>query len=373
MSKDRLLDPQMWWHHLLSDPLAAIADAYRAMMDWGLLDVSALWRQFYDDAVPVTDLHWRSVLIYVIGCSVFFILLVRNKRVVSSFRSFGRAILPQEVTASESFKIDVQFYIATLLKIPQIMKIGGMLLLVSVQQHLVSYNLYHLPVLHYASDAIAGLAHWARVLVAYAVALIAFEFGYYWAHRWSHKSRLLWQFHKVHHYSRQLNLLTGIKHHPFDDLLQGAVAGLTMVFAMSLFFDHVSPHPSDNLSEPYWLALAVSSTTTVLNRFSHTHIGFSLGRTLDRVFVTPAVHTLHHSRGFQDANYGNFISIWDVAFGTFRAHETGSKVNVGISEFDDDHYRNLVHLLLEPCVDALRLLRLWPTPRRSAVGVPGRS
>jgi sterol desaturase/sphingolipid hydroxylase (fatty acid hydroxylase superfamily) len=284
-----------------------------------------------------------------------------------------RSLLPREVTASKSFRIDVQFYLATLLKLPQIMQIGGLLLLVSVQQHLVSSNLYQLPVLHYASDAVAGLPHWARVLIAYAVALIAFEFGSYWAHRWSHKSRLLWQFHKVHHYSRQLNLLTGIKHHPFDDLFQGAVAGLAVVFAMSLFFDHVNARPADNLSEPYWLALAVSSTNTVLNRFSHTHIAFSLGRRLDRMFVTPAIHILHHSRDFQDTNYGNFISIWDVAFGTFRAHETGSKVNIGIDEFDDDHYRNLAQLLLEPCTDALRVLRLWPASPRPTVGVPGNS
>jgi sterol desaturase/sphingolipid hydroxylase (fatty acid hydroxylase superfamily) len=367
MDKERLLDPQMWWHRLLSDPSAAIAEAYGAMRDKGVLDVSALWRQFYDDTVSATDLNWHNLLIYVTGCVVLYVLLVRSKRVVASVPSFLRAFLPKEVTASKSFRIDVQFYVATLLKLPQVMKIGGLLLLVSVQQHVAASNLHQLPMLHLVSDAIAGLPQWTRLVLAYVVGVTAFEFGYYWAHRLSHKSRLLWQFHKVHHYSRQLNLLVGIKHHPFDDLFVWGTAGLTMVFAMSLFFDHVGPPVAGYLSEPYWLAFAVSSTNNAINRFTHSHVRFSLGRRLDRVLVTPAIHILHHSRDFQDTNYGNLLSVWDVAFGTFRAHEAGSKVNIGINELDDSHYRHIVQLLVEPCVDALRLLRLWPAARRPAV------
>jgi sterol desaturase/sphingolipid hydroxylase (fatty acid hydroxylase superfamily) len=364
---NQIVDLQLLFDRLLKDPGAAIAGAFHAMRDKGFLDVTALWRQFYDESVAATDLNWRNLLIYLIGCAVFYLYCVRKKRAIAAASQFARFLLPREVTASRSFRIDVQFYLATLLKLPQLMKVGGFLLLLSLQQRLVSAELHQLPLLHAASQAIAPLPQWARLILAYVIALLAFEFGYYWAHRLMHKSRLLWQFHKVHHYSRQLNLLVGIRHHPFDDLIVWGIAGLTMVVALCLFFDDVNPRATGFLTEPYWLAFAVLSMNTVLNRFTHTHLGFSLGRALDRVLISPAIHILHHSRDFQDTNYGNFISIWDVAFGTFRAHEPGTKVNVGISEFDDDHYNNIVQLLFEPCVDALKLLRLWPASRESAI------
>jgi sterol desaturase/sphingolipid hydroxylase (fatty acid hydroxylase superfamily) len=63
--------------------------------------------------------------------------------------------------------------------------------------------------------------------------------------------------------------------------------------------------------------------------FLHANVDIGYGP-LDRVFVSPRVHRLHHAMrsDLHDQNYGVYLSIWDTIFGTFRqvpdrAIETG--------------------------------------------------
>src|SRR5206468_1712925 len=50
------------------------------------------------------------------------------------------------------------------------------------------------------TEAVGGLPVWARVIASLVVA----EVGFYWGHRWSHESPLLWRFHAVHHSAEHL-------------------------------------------------------------------------------------------------------------------------------------------------------------------------
>ncbi|MEM6481801.1 MAG: sterol desaturase family protein, partial [Pseudomonadota bacterium] len=54
---------------------------------------------------------------------------------------------------------------------------------------------------------------WSIVLVV----LIA-DIAYYWEHRIAHQVRLLWTQHAVHHSSRDMNMVTGIRFGPFEGL-----------------------------------------------------------------------------------------------------------------------------------------------------------
>ena len=47
----------------------------------------------------------------------------------------------------------------------------------------------------------------------------------------------------------------------------------------------------------------------------HSHIWISFGR-LERVFISPAQHQIHHSVGNSNANLGSIFSVWDGLLGT---------------------------------------------------------
>ena len=51
----------------------------------------------------------------------------------------------------------------------------------------------------------------ARGIMLWLVALLAFDFCYYWAHRFGHEVSVLWASHAVHHQSEDYNLSTALR------------------------------------------------------------------------------------------------------------------------------------------------------------------
>ncbi|HWI87359.1 MAG TPA: sterol desaturase family protein, partial [Sphingomonas sp.] len=60
--------------------------------------------------------------------------------------------------------------------------------------------------------AVGSLPFALRLLLGLVVA----EIATYWAHRWTHRSPFLWQFHSVHHAPRHVDWLINTRAHPFD-------------------------------------------------------------------------------------------------------------------------------------------------------------
>ena len=85
--------------------------------------------------------------------------------------------------------------------------------------------------------------------VAWIVALVAWDFSYYWAHRSQHRVRLFWANHVQHHSSEHYNLSTALRqpvtnYHEWLFFPTLAVLGVPpwMIFAAG----------SINLGEPCW-------------------------------------------------------------------------------------------------------------------------
>jgi sterol desaturase/sphingolipid hydroxylase (fatty acid hydroxylase superfamily) len=75
--------------------------------------------------------------------------------------------------------------------------------------------------------------------------------------------------------------------------------------------------------------------------------GELLVRTL---FVTPHMHKWHHSRDVRetDTNYGNILSVWDRAFGTFTGGADPSRVRYGLEGLPQGSPHSLGYLLRLP-------------------------
>jgi alkylglycerol monooxygenase len=134
------------------------------------------------------------------------------------------------------------------------------------------------------------------------LALVFYDFCYYWLHRAGHTVALFWAAHVVHHQSQHYNLSTALRQTSSGTLfgwvfyLPMAVAGVPpVVFGIVALID---------LLYQFWV---------------HTEQVGTLGW-FDRVFCSPSNHRVHHAVNdpYIDKNYGGILMLWDHWFGTFR-------------------------------------------------------
>jgi sterol desaturase/sphingolipid hydroxylase (fatty acid hydroxylase superfamily) len=164
---------------------------------------------------------------------------------------------------------------------------------------------------------------------------LASSFVSYLLHLASHKFRWLWAFHRIHHCDELLNASTGLRHHPVETLYNIPVYGL-LAFLLA-------PPPEATL---IWYGIAIA-----IDFFSHSKIELpkGLSSALENVFVTPALHRVHHSAASveTDSNYGNTFTFWDRIFGTFQRAEP-IKIGLDSPTLSGKASRDFDTLLTEP-------------------------
>jgi alkylglycerol monooxygenase len=134
------------------------------------------------------------------------------------------------------------------------------------------------------------------------LALLFYDFCYYWLHRAGHECAVFWAAHVVHHQSQDYNLATALR-----QTSSGALLG--WVFALPMALAGVPP-----------LVFGVVALVDLLYQFwVHTEHVPKLGW-FDRWFCSPSNHRVHHAVNDQylDRNYGGVLIVWDRLFGSFR-------------------------------------------------------
>jgi sterol desaturase/sphingolipid hydroxylase (fatty acid hydroxylase superfamily) len=143
------------------------------------------------------------------------------------------------------------------------------------------------------------------------LALVFYDFCYYWLHRLGHETAILWAAHVVHHQSQDYNLSTALRQTSSGVLL-------AWIFYIPMALAGVPP-----------LVFGVVALIDLLYQFwVHTeHIG-KLGW-FDRWFCSPSNHRVHHAVNdrYLDRNYGGMLIVWDRIFGSFE--EEGEKCVYG--------------------------------------------
>ena len=148
------------------------------------------------------------------------------------------------------------------------------------------------------------IARWPAVLM-FAGNLILLDFCMYWAHRILHTSAF-WPTHAWHHSSRFLYWASG---------LRGSLVHVVLLLASATIAHLIFP-----LNPDFGVAvLGYSLFHTINQHYLHSNIYLPYQHVLERVFVTPRAHFVHHSKNpnLSNSNYGFVFSIWDRLFGTF--------------------------------------------------------
>jgi alkylglycerol monooxygenase len=137
------------------------------------------------------------------------------------------------------------------------------------------------------------------------LALVFYDFCYYWLHRAGHEVAVFWAAHVVHHQSQDYNLSTALR-----QTSSGALLG--WIFYVPMAVAGVPP-----------VVFAVVALVDLLYQFwVHTEHVPKLGW-FDRWFCSPSNHRVHHAVNdrYLDRNYGGILIIWDRLFGSFREED----------------------------------------------------
>lgn len=155
-------------------------------------------------------------------------------------------------------------------------------------------------------------AFWTS-LPGWLLALVFYDFCYYWLHRMGHESAVLWAAHAVHHQSQDYNLSTALR-----QTSSGALLG--WIFYVPMALAGVPP-----------LVFGVVALIDLLYQFwVHTEQVGKLGW-FDRWFCSPSNHRVHHAvnDAYLDKNYGGILILWDRLFGTFKDEDDQEKCVYG--------------------------------------------
>ena len=154
---------------------------------------------------------------------------------------------------------------------------------------------------------IATALPWSIPVTWWSLALVVLfaDITYYWEHRIAHEVRLLWTQHAVHHSSRDMNIVTGVRFGPFEGVW-------SVVAHMPLVFMGFAPEAI------IFAVIFVLAYQTWL----HTELIGKLGP-LEWVLNTPSHHRVHHGcdAKYLDKNYGGVLIVWDRLWGTFQVEE----------------------------------------------------
>ena len=153
-----------------------------------------------------------------------------------------------------------------------------------------------------------------RGIALWITAALAWDFCYYWFHRFSHEISVLWAAHAVHHQSEDYNLSTALR-----QTSTGFIFG--WIFYVPLFV----------IGFPLEVLVTVNAVNLIYQFWVHTQVIRRMG-VLDRILVTPSNHRVHHAQNerYIDRNYGGMLILWDRLFGTFEDEREDDPVIFGV-------------------------------------------
>ena len=155
--------------------------------------------------------------------------------------------------------------------------------------------------------SLRGLGWWV-------LAAVAWDFCYYWFHRFSHEISILWAAHAVHHQSEDYNLSTALR-----QTSTGFLFG--WIFYLPLFV----------VGFPLEVLITVNAVNLIYQFWVHTQLIRRLGP-LESILMTPSHHRVHHAQNerYIDKNYGGMFIIWDRLFGSYEPESDDEPVVFGV-------------------------------------------
>jgi sterol desaturase/sphingolipid hydroxylase (fatty acid hydroxylase superfamily) len=158
----------------------------------------------------------------------------------------------------------------------------------------------------------------APVWLAVPASILFLDLVSYAWHRANHVVPFLWRWHQVHHSDTSFTVTTSLRFHPGELVLSLPLRLLAVVL----------------LGVPVLAVVVFEVAFTLANSLEHGDIDLPprLEKSVQRIFVTPALHRWHHTvvTPDRDRNFATIFSFWDRLFGSYAASDSRTSVRTGI-------------------------------------------
>ena len=178
--------------------------------------------------------------------------------------------------------------------------------------HLVIHTLLAIVIIKISDWCLAskfGLVYWLNTgtLLTIIISFLVLDFfGGWLVHITEHKIPILWRFHVIHHADNNVDVTSGLRHHPIESVLRG------LFFFVGIIIS----------GAPMYAVMIFQTILVFSTAFTHANISLPkwLDSSLSYFFVSPNMHKVHHhwKQPYTDSNYGAILSIWDRLLGTFK-------------------------------------------------------
>jgi len=173
------------------------------------------------------------------------------------------------------------------------------------------------------------------------ISIIILDITIYFQHRLFHKNKFLWKLHSMHHIDPMLDVTSGLRFHPLEILISNFIK----VFIVLIF------------GIPPIAVLIFEIALNSLAMFNHSNININpkIEIVLNKILITPALHTIHHSKIFTEtnSNYGFSVPWWDKLFHTFKANGKYQQkdIHIGTLPMPDEKYQLFPKMLIQPFIN----------------------
>ena len=184
-------------------------------------------------------------------------------------------------------------------------------------------------------------------IVGFTAGFLLLDLTFYYWHRANHEIGLLWRFHNVHHIDPDLDVTTSFRFHFVEVLYSAGFRALQVAM--------IGVAPATYIAYEFFFQAATL--------FHHSNMRLPIGaeRALNKIFVTPRMHGIHHS-DFQsetDSNYSVIFRWWDALHHSLRLNVNQSIINIGVAGYQEPEDNGLWRLLVSPF---LKQKEYWMTP-----------
>lgn len=263
-----------------------------------------LWRE-------ITHPQWHSYFYWLLGVSVFFLILewvkpwrknqarFRKDFWLDFFYMFFNFFLFSLIVFNAASDVAVRFF-------------NDLLASIGIT-NLLAFEVMSWPT-------------WAHLLVGFFVR----DFVQWNTHRLLHRVPFLWEFHKVHHSVKEMGFAAHLRYHWMETVVYRSIEYIPLALIgiglRDFFIIHIF--------------------TLAVGHFNHSNFRLNLGP-LKYIFNNPQMHIWHHAKALPKerrlgVNFGLTLSIWDFLFKTNYIPENGRDIELGF-QGDEDFPQDFTH------------------------------
>jgi len=264
-------------------------------------------------------------------------------------KKFFSFLFPKKIYWHKSARIDYGIYLINLFISPLLLIGAGLqtFLSIGIAEWLIDLN----------DGRAVFTGNWgATTFLIFIIGYtLAADLSVYLIHRFHHRSDVFWPIHALHHSAEVMTPMTLFRKHPLWNLMAHSLSMTFTGIFQGLFVFIFYGVPGVEV------LFGINTFYVLFNFFGanlrHSHVWLSWGNTLSHLFISPAMHQIHHDPKRMQMNYGEVFAIWDWMFGTLYIPQTKETFEIGLGQGTQNPHQTLAKAYTVPIIESAIQIR----------------